>query len=96
MNNNRWKEISYNEIIVCYDKIQEFSISCEQLMENVVNHSSAKAGGVSIRFHEGKSEYLSRRYSLPKDYNKYIEILITDYAGNNIGEISLRIFEQNF
>lgn len=85
LNNNRWKEISYNEIIVCYDKIQEFSISCEQLMENVVNHSSAKAGGVSIRFHEGKSEYLSRRYSLPKDYNKYIEILITDYAGNNIG-----------
>lgn len=85
LSNNRWKEISYNEIIVCYDKIQEFSISCEQLMENVVNHSSAKAGGVSIRFHEGKSEYLSQRYSLPKDYNKYIEILITDYAGNNIG-----------
>ena len=22
---------------------------------------------------------------MPKDYNKYIEILITDYAGNNIG-----------
>lgn len=85
LSNKKWKENSYDDIIICYEKIQEFSLSCEQLMENVVNHSSAKAGGVSIRFHEGKSDYLNKRYNLPKSNNKYIEILITDYAGNNVG-----------
>lgn len=95
LGNEDWKDNSYNEIVRCYDKIQEFALSCEQLMENVINHSSAKEGGVSIRFHEGKSVYLNKRYGLASSLNKYIEILITDYAGNNVrGNIAQNFLEK--
>ena len=89
------REDAFDEIVACYREMLEITISCEQLMENVVNHSEAKAGGITIRFHEGNAEYLSERYHLPESSKRYIEILITDYAGINVqGNIAQNFLEK--
>lgn len=78
-----WKDNNVEQIKSKYLKIKECAMGCEQLMENAINHSVAKAGGISIRFHKPKAEYLKKRYQIEKNDNPYIEVLITDYAGVN-------------
>ena len=81
---------AYDIIMNHYRAIQECAECCEQLIENIFFHSPARAGALSIRYHERKSEYLSKQYGSYLDEIPYLEILITDYAGmvkaDNIAE----------
>lgn len=80
---NFWKKNVIEIIQQHYDRLKECAAGCEQLIENVVHHSTAKSGCVSIRIHERNSPYLKERYGLQEAKSKYVEILITDYAGIN-------------
>ncbi|MBD5483037.1 MAG: hypothetical protein HDR15_11055 [Lachnospiraceae bacterium] len=83
MDKNFWKKNTIEVIWKHYDRLKECAAGCEQLIENVVHHSTAKSGCVSIRLHERNSAYLKGRYCLEGAKGKYVEILITDYAGIN-------------
>lgn len=82
-NNQFWNEFNFEELKIYYFKMKECAAGCEQLMENVVNHSVAAAGGVSVRFHKAEAEYLEKRYNLKNENIAQVEILITDYEGIN-------------
>lgn len=84
MNKDFWKETEMEAIRQCYDRIKECAAGCEQLIENIVHHSTAKSGCVSIRIHEKRSNYLQERYQMEEIKGRFVEVLITDYAGNNI------------
>lgn len=83
MNKNFWKNNEMEVIKLHYDRLRECAAGCEQLIENVVHHSTAKSGCISIRIHEKHSGYLRERYQLEDVKGKYVEVLITDYAGIN-------------
>ncbi len=83
MNKSFWKKTEMEVIIQHYDKIREWAMGCEQLIENIIHHSVAKSGCVSIRIHERRSKYLQERYQLEEVKDRFVEILITDYAGIN-------------
>lgn len=79
-----WREEFEFEDIKCYfEKMEEYALGCEQLVENVLHHSTAKCGCVSIRFHEMGSQYIKKHYGKGLGDSAYWEILITDYAGIN-------------
>ena len=80
---NFWKQFNIEELKLYYFKMRECAVGCEQLMENVINHSVAAAGGVSVRFHKAGTEYLEKRYNLKDGKIGQVEILITDYDGIN-------------
>lgn len=93
-NKDFWKKYNLEEIKTHYFKIKECAVACEQLMENVINHSVAKAGGISIRFHEADAEYLVKRYNLENNSTQYVEVLVTDYEGvNSKGNIAENFLE---
>lgn len=83
MDKNSWRDNEIEVIQQHYGRLKECAAGCEQLIENVVHHSTAKAGCVSIRMHERHSDYLKKRYCLERTESRYVEILITDYAGIN-------------
>ena len=83
MNKNFWKNNEIEDIQKHYDRLKECAAGCEQLMENVVHHSTAHAGCISIRIHESHSPYLRERYCLERTEGRFVEVLITDYAGIN-------------
>lgn len=78
-----WRQSTSELVEQCYFTIKECAAGCEQLIENVVGHSTAHFGGLTIRMHEGDSLYLQNRYGLEKSHGRYVELLITDYAGIN-------------
>ena len=78
-----WKENRVQQIRERYLKIKECVTGCEQLMENVINHSLFKTGAISIRFHKPYKDYLKSRYHILDDSKAHLEVLITDYAGIN-------------
>lgn len=79
-----WKDSTLETVEQCYFAVKERAAGCEQLIENVISHSTAGFGGVAIRIHEADSQYLRNRYELDSPLERYVEILITDYAGVNI------------
>lgn len=83
MDKRFWRENELEVISRYYDRVRECAAGCEQLIENIVHHSTAKAGCVSIRIHERYSEYLRERYQIEGAEGRFVEVLITDYAGNN-------------
>ena len=76
-------DVSTEQVLQFYGQIRECSLCCQQLIENVVLHSTTGVGVLSIRFHSRKTNYLSKRYEGVKTV-PYLEILITDYSGENI------------
>ncbi|MCM1043920.1 MAG: hypothetical protein NC417_00265 [Candidatus Gastranaerophilales bacterium] len=78
-----WRNSTYEDVDQCYFAVRERAAGCEQLIENVISHSTAGFGGVAIRMHEADSQYLRSRYELERPSGRYVEILITDYAGVN-------------
>lgn len=83
MDKRFWKNTEMEVISQHYDRVRECAAGCEQLIENIVHHSTAKSGCVSIRIHERHSVYLRERYQLEEVKDRFVEVLITDYAGNN-------------
>lgn len=70
-------------------KMKEYAMGCEQLVENVIHHSTSKAGAIAIRFYEKNYSYLNRIYGEKIEHTPHLEILITDYAGiNQVGNIA--------
>ncbi len=82
-NKSFWNKNEMEVIRQHYDRIKECATGCEQLIENIVHHSTAKSGCVSIRIHEKYSGYLRERYQLEEVKGRFVEVLITDYAGIN-------------
>lgn len=84
-----WKDSTLENVDKCYFAVKERAAGCEQLIENVIGHSTAGCGGVTIRIHEADSQYLRNRYELERPSGRYVEILITDYAGiNTLGNMA--------
>lgn len=83
MHKRFWEKTEMEVIYQNYDRVRECATGCEQLIENIVHHSTAKSGCVSIRIHEKYSPYLRERYQMEEVKGRFVEILITDYAGNN-------------
>lgn len=72
--------------LVAYVKVQQqYANACHQLLENILFHSAAKWGILSIRMHKSDSEkrndYLYQQYGL-ENGNDYFEVCIYDFAGN--------------
>lgn len=67
-----------------YVRMQDYAAGCEQLVENTIHHSLTGCGGISIRFHEFDSSYVKMRYSVKVERVPNVEVLITDYAANNV------------
>lgn len=67
-----------------FQQLREYAMGIQQLAENMVQHSTAHKGIVSIRLHKECNSYLVGRYgaSQIKDV-PYLEIAVTDYAANN-------------
>ena len=76
-----WKA---EELRYCLTQFEEYSYACRQLAENIVFHSTAGEGCLSLRIYSHGEEYLKKKYSLeiPGD-SCYFEIEISDYAADN-------------
>lgn len=88
--------------------IYQYANACFQLLENILFHSDAKWGVVSIRVHkssdESDSKYLSKYYGTYDRESAYFEVIIRDYFGgtlsgniaqhfrNNLGEREKKMF----
>ena len=62
-------------------KITLWSNGCIQLIENIVFHSNKKRGAFSFRILDGGTTYIREKYSLKDTHEKWIEMMIVDYAG---------------
>lgn len=65
---------------------QQYANACHQLMENIVFHSDAKWGTISIRIHKNdiddKNSYLSTAYGLADMQTSLFEVKIRDFNGD--------------
>lgn len=64
-------------------KITLWSNGCIQLIENIVFHSNKRRGAFSFRILDGEVAYIKEKYSLTDTHEKWIEMMIVDYAGCN-------------
>lgn len=67
---------------------QQYANACHQLLENILFHSKAGWGILSIRIHEtekktGLVRYLSDNYGMENAGNDYFEVCISDFAGEH-------------
>lgn len=62
-------------------KITLWSNGCIQLIENIVFHSKNRRGAFSFRILDGDATYIKEKYSLADAHEKWIEMMIVDYAG---------------
>lgn len=62
-------------------RVTLWSNGCVQLLENIVFHSINKKGAFSFRILDGKAAYIKEKYSLTDAHEKWIEMMIVDYAG---------------
>lgn len=69
---------------------QQYANACHQLMENIVFHSEAGWGTISIRIHKNdaddKRSYLSTAYGLAGIQNSLFEVKIRDFSGDKTGK----------
>ena len=83
------KEVTLEMAKRFYYQIQEYSSGCQQLIENVIHHSSAKCGGLTVRLHKKGTDYVRLRYGDQFNGNPCLEVLVTDYVGiNSLGNIA--------
>lgn len=78
---------------------QQYANACHQLMENIVFHSDAKWGTISIRIHkddvDDKSCYLCTAYGLEDLQTSLFEVKICDFHGDKTGENIAKHFCEN-
>ncbi len=83
-------DITLQELSSYANLQQQYANACHQLMENIVFHSDAGWGTISIRIHKNdaddKGSYLSTAYGLTKLENSLFEVKIRDFTGNKIGK----------
>lgn len=78
------KEDGFSEFWEFSEELQKivlWSNGCIQLIENIVFHSKNKKGAFSFRIIAGDAAYIKEKYSLADTQEKWIEIMISDYAG---------------
>lgn len=75
--------VDFGEFSEELHKITLWSNGCVQLLENIVFHSNHKRGAFSFRILDGDAKYLKEKYSLTDTHEKWIEMMIVDYAGCN-------------
>lgn len=66
-------------------QMTQYANAIKQLAENVIFHSKAKCGCLSIRIHNTNIEYLEKTYSeeLGKLDKNFLEILVSDFSAEN-------------
>lgn len=96
------EDMSLNDLIEYIKIQQQYANACHQLLENVLFHSVAGWGILSIRMHKSDNEeangYLQQQYSL-NDKKSYFEVYICDFAGErenkNIAETFVESLNEN-
>lgn len=73
----------FGEFSEALQKIVFWANGCIQLIENIVFHSNHKRGIFSFRVLDGKTAYVRNKYSMDDPNEKWIEMMIVDYAGCN-------------
>lgn len=83
-------DITLQELSSYANLQQQYANACHQLMENIVFHSDAGWGTISIRIHKNdvddKSSYLGTAYGLARLKNSLFEVKIRDFTGNKTGK----------
>lgn len=83
-------DITLQELSSYANLQQQYANACHQLMENIVFHSDAGWGTISIRIHrndvDDKSSYLGTAYGLTRLKNSLFEVKIRDFTGNKTGK----------
>lgn len=90
------ENVSLNELTEYVEVQQQYANACHQLLENILFHSVAGWGILSIRMHKsGKgNDYLKRQYSLENEKD-YFEICICDFAGGKENKNIAENFVEN-
>ena len=107
---NSRKEIQEQELKKYAILMQEYANACHQLMENIIFHSDARQGILSIRLHQQSltktKKYLTETYGIDKLEDVFFEVSIRDFAGgrqttnivtnlqNNLPDEDKKIFSQ--
>ncbi len=78
---------------------QQYANACHQLMENIVFHSDAGWGVISIRIHKNDKKtgesYLENAYGLGNYEAALFEVKIRDFAGDKTGKNIAEHFQAN-
>lgn len=83
-------DITLQEFSAYANLQQQYANACHQLMENIVFHSDAKWGTISIRIHKNDEEdengYLSTAYGVAGGQDSLFEVKIRDFSGDQTGK----------
>lgn len=92
------EDVSLNDLIEYVKVQQQYADACHQLLENILFHSIAGWGILSIRMHKSDKEegnsYLKQQYAL-NDGRDYFEVFICDFAGEKKNKNIAEIFIEN-
>lgn len=79
------RRIGEKELAGYADLMRQYANACYQLLENIIFHSDAGWGILSVRIHkfdeETDNRYLNRNYGIEMRENGYFEVSIRDFAG---------------
>lgn len=79
------RRIGEKELAGCVELIQQYANACYQLLENIIFHSDAGWGILSVRIHKYDEEidngYLHENYGIEARETGYFEVSIRDFAG---------------
>ena len=83
-------DITLQELSAYANLQQQYANACHQLMENIVFHSDAGWGTISIRIHKNdtddKSDYLGTAYGMSDMHTSLFEVKIRDFIGDKAGK----------
>lgn len=93
------KSIDERELKKYIDTIHQYANACYQLLENILFHSDAGWGALSVRIHrpgeESDSKYLKDYYGITDMETPFFELIIRDYSGKTLsGNIAEHFLEQ--
>lgn len=79
------RKIGKKELVSYVDLMQQYANACYQLLENIIFHSDAGWGILSVRIHKFDEEtdngYLNENYGIEVREAGYFEVSIRDFAG---------------
>lgn len=82
---NNKRKIGEKELTEYVDLMQQYADACYQLLENIVFHSDAGWGILSVRIHkfdeDKNNRYLYENYGIEARETGYFEVSIRDFAG---------------
>lgn len=83
--NDKKRKIGERELTGYVYLMQQYANACYQLLENIVFHSDAGWGILSVRIHkfdeEADNGYLNKNYGIETRESGYFEVSIRDFAG---------------